>query len=101
MGVDAERGEHALVLLGELESGSARVETRSDRDNARDAGGTRTLEQRHRVIARVEVRVGVDHAAAVGASMRGNSGCAGSIPCTSPVTPYVTPDQPSVGACRS
>jgi len=47
----------------------------------------RTLEDRVRFLARVQMRVRVDHATTAGGSMRGKSGSAGSMPATSAVRP--------------
>ena len=48
-------------------------------------------DRRIRIVERVEVRVGVDHAAGAGASTRGKSGAAGSIPSAASATPARDP----------
>ena len=49
MRVDAERGDDALVALGDLERAPARVDSRPDRHDPRDAGGVRTCDDRVRL----------------------------------------------------
>ena len=78
--MDAEHGEHPLLRLGQLENAPTRVEAGADRDHPRDAGLAGPRERRARVVERVEVRVGVDHAAGAADSTRGNSGSAARIP---------------------
>ena len=60
--IDPERCVDALVLR-RLERAPTGVDPGSDRDDARDAGGAGTVERPLRRLERVEVRVGVDHAA--------------------------------------
>ena len=65
----------------------AREHPPAEPDDAGHAALSRTLEQHlRRLLARVEVRVGVDHAV-VGASTRGKRGAAGSMPVTASVSP--------------
>jgi hypothetical protein len=67
VGMDPERGEDAIVPGGDRERLAAGVEARTDRDDPVDAGLERLRDELvRRFCARVEVRVGVDHAAAVG-----------------------------------
>ena len=86
--VDAERGEDAVVPSAIASVSRQRVDTRADRDDPVDAGLACARDQLvRRLRARVEVRVGVDHAAAVGWSTRGKSGAAAAIPSVSGVRP--------------
>ena len=86
--MDPERCEDAVVPLGDRERLAAGVEARADRDDPVDAGLARARDELvRRLRARVEVRVGVDHAAAVGWSTRGKSGAAAAIPSVSGVRP--------------
>ena len=93
MRIDPDGGEDALLGRGDRERGVARCDARADRDDARDADRPRALdEERGRLVAAVEMGVGVDHAAvrpahAAGSSRRGKSGGAASIPCVSAVSP--------------
>ena len=89
MGIDAECRVDAVVRLGELEHGTAGSEAGADRDHAVHPGLARPCERGIRILERIEVRVGVDHAG-VGASMRGKSGGAAAIPETGAVRPYAT-----------
>ena len=60
--VDPERGEHAGFFLRDGEGGPAGADPGADRDHALDAGCARPFEERPgRNLARVEVRVRVDH----------------------------------------
>ena len=73
MRVDPERGMHALMTLGDRERRPTRLDTGADRDNSGDAGCLCALDQgRSRLVARVEMRVRVGHAA-VAASIRASS----------------------------
>ena len=77
--IDSEHRPHA-VLGCKRERRPRRLDPGSDRDHARDAGFAGAGEQlAGGLVAAVEMRVGVDHAVA-GASIRGKSGCAASIP---------------------
>ena len=70
--IDPERGEDALVRVGECERRPARLDAGPDRDHACHAGRPGALDERgDRPVARVEVRVRVGHAAA--ASIRASS----------------------------
>ena len=72
MGIDADGREDALLPLGDRERRTTRLDARADRDHAGDAGRARALnEHRGRLVASVEVRVGVDHAAVRPPSRRG------------------------------
>jgi len=83
MRIDADRRRHALVRVGDRERGMTRLDSGPDRDDPCHARRARAQEQLLRVlVARVEVRVGVDHAAGAGSSMRGKSGSAGPRPST-------------------
>src|SRR5205814_3082182 len=62
------------------ESRTGRCRTGADRDDSFDPARTRAFERALWIVERVEVRVRVDHAAAVGASTRGKSGAAGWMP---------------------
>ncbi len=79
--VDPERGMHALVTLGDRERRPARLDAGADRDDSGDAGCLCALDQgRSGLVARVEMRVRVGHAA-VAASIRASSSattCSGS-----------------------
>ena len=81
MRVDAESREHTVVRIGERERGAAGLDPGSDRDDPRDSGFARPLDERRgRLGARVEVRVRVGHAGAA-ASIRASSSattCSGS-----------------------
>ena len=60
--VDPERREHALLGFGDRERGVAGRDPRADRDDARDADRPGPFdEERGRLVAAVEVGVGVDH----------------------------------------
>src|SRR5205085_8336892 len=89
--IDAERRVDAVVRLGDRERPAAGLDAGADRDDAGDAGRAGA---RHELgggrVAAVEMRVGVDHAAAVGVSTRGKSGGAGSIPSASAAVPRRT-----------
>ena len=88
--VDAERRvRRPSCALGDRERGAARVDPGADRDDPRDAGGARALDERRRgSVARVEVRVRCrSRGAVVGASMRGKSGGAGAMPVARGVQP--------------
>ena len=61
VGVDAEGGVDAVVLLGERERLVRAGDAGRDRDHAVDAGGAGSLEDLGRLVG-VEVRVRVDHA---------------------------------------
>ena len=88
MRMDSERGENPAFAFGDRERSPAGIDARADRNHALDAGLTGAGEQRlRRLLAPVEVRVGVDHATAVSSSTRGNSGSAGSIPSAATVQP--------------
>jgi hypothetical protein len=89
--VDSENREHLRVLLCELERRVASLDRRTDRENPPHARLARTANELAGWIrARVEVRMGVDHAAVAGASRRGKSGCAASIPPAGTVFPTAT-----------
>ena len=81
MRVDPERGMHAVVPLGDRERRPTRVDAGADRDDSGDAGCLCALDQgRGGLVARVEMRVRVGHAA-VAASIRASSSattCSGS-----------------------
>ena len=71
--VDAERGEHALVRVGDGQCSPTGLDSGADRHDPRDSGLACTLdEDRGRLVARVEVRVRVGHAT-VAASIRASS----------------------------
>src|SRR5262249_47286311 len=76
--IDSERGnDDAVARLGDAQRCAARFDPGSHGDDSIDAGCTGALDNGcGGLVARVEVRVRVGHAAAVGASMRGNSGAA-------------------------
>jgi len=75
------------VSGGELERYLGRLDPGADRDHPGDACCTSAGEQlADRLLAPVEVSVGIDHAVA-GASIRGKSGCAASIPLVATVLP--------------
>ena len=90
MRVDPHRDRHAARSSPAMASARLHdVDPGADGQDTRDAdvSGTRRAEL-GRVVAGVEVRVGVDHAVrGVGASTRGNSGAAGSMPDTASVRP--------------
>src|SRR4029450_5930665 len=93
--MDAERSEDALVSPGDGKRLTAGLEPRADGHDPLDpglAGARHELVCRFR--ARVEVRVRVDHAAAVGWSTRGKSGVAAAMPSVGGVTPYAAPSEP-------
>ena len=75
MRVDAERGEHLLVAVGQLERRSARVDAGAHGHDLLDADRACPADQRRRPVrTRVEVCVGVDHSgAAARASIRASS----------------------------
>ena len=85
--------------LGDRERRAARLDPGPDRDDARHAGLARARDERvARLLARVEVRVGVDHAAASARRSRGKSGAAASMPVGAPVRPVARrSSQASVG----
>jgi len=88
MWVDTERRENPGLGRRDLERGAAGIDAGADRDHAVDAGLARAGEQHlGRLLAPVEVRVGVDHATAVSSSTRGKRGSAGSIPSAATVQP--------------
>ena len=88
MGVDSEGRVDAVVLLGNRERRTARLDACPDCHDARHPCLARASDERFGLLcARVEVRMSVDHAAAVGVSMRGKSGAAAAIPWTSAVRP--------------
>ena len=71
--VDPQRGMHALMTLGDRQRRPARLDAGADRDDSGDAGCLCPLDQgRSRLVARVEMRVRVGHAA-VAASIRASS----------------------------
>src|SRR5581483_6891633 len=85
--VDAENAGNVLVLPRDLEHGPAGVDAGADREHAGHAGRPSAVEENvGRLLARVEMRVRVDHAAA-GASRRGKSGGAGTMSFSSPSLP--------------
>ena len=101
--VDPERRIDAVVR-GQVERPPARVDPRADRDHARDSRPrARAVERTLRLLERVEVRVGVDHATPPwrASSIRGKSGCAGSIPVIASVRPYATLSQATSTGWRS
>ena len=74
--VDAEDREHLRMSVCELERGARALDRRADREDPLHACLARSANELvRRVRARVEVRMGVDHAAVAGASRRGKSGC--------------------------
>ncbi len=93
--VDPECRRDPLLGLGDRERREARGDPGADRDDPRDADRTGALdEERGGLVAPVEVGVGVDHGVVTrraltptGASSRGKSGGAASIPSVSPVRP--------------
>ena len=86
--MDPERGKDTALACRDRECSPARIDARTDRDHALDAGLTCAGEQHlGRFLAPVEVRVSVDHATAVSSSTRGNSGSAGTIPSAGAVQP--------------
>ena len=88
--IDSEHRPHAVVLGCKRERRPRRLDPGSDRDHSRDAGFAGAGEQLPGgLVASVEMRVGVDHAVA-GASIRGKSGCAASIPVAATVRPQAT-----------
>ena len=91
-----------VVSLGDGERLAAGVEPGADRDDPLDPGLARARHEHVcRLRARVEVRVRVDHAAAVGWSTRGKSGAAGAMPSVGGVSPYATRPSASSTGCPS
>jgi hypothetical protein len=88
--VEPEHGVDALVAIGEVERRPAAGDRGADGEDASDARLECAGHRRIRIVECVEVRVGVDHAAGAGASTRGKSGAAGSIPSTASATPGAT-----------
>lgn len=78
--MDAEDRRDPGVPLGKLERATAAGDGRADGEDAADARVVCARDCRVGVVERVEVRVGVDHAAAAGVSTRGKSGGAGAMP---------------------
>ena len=86
--VDPERGVDPLSGYGERQGSPARLDSRPDRDDALVTPASRARASAPRgILERVEVRVRVDHAAGAGASIRGKSGAAASIPVAGAVRP--------------
>jgi hypothetical protein len=72
------RGDRdARLVLRDRQRRARRGEPRPDRHDPLDSRRARSLDRALRIVERVEMRVRVDHAAAVGASTRGKSGAAG------------------------
>ena len=71
--VDAERGEHALVPLGQRERGPRRRDPGPYGHDSRDPRRLRPSDKLVRRLARVEVRVRIRHVAAAAASIRESS----------------------------
>src|SRR3989442_14335737 len=90
MWMDARDAVDAVVLLDDRERLGPRARISSDRDDACHAGFAGARDCSGWIVERVEMRVGVDHAAAVGASTRGESGAAGAIPSAAIVRPGST-----------
>ncbi len=89
--VDPENREHLRMSVCELERGPRALDRRADREDPPHARLARSANELvRRVRARVEVRMGVDHAAVAGASRRGKSGCAASMPPVGTVFPTAT-----------
>ena len=72
--VDPERREDAVVLLGDRERSAAGLDSRPDRDHARHPHLVCPRDRCARLLERVEVRVGVDHAAVTRGSERRSAG---------------------------
>ena len=89
--VDTEDREHLRMLVRELERGAGALDRRADGEDPPHACLARSANELvGGVRARVEVRMGVDHAAVAGASRRGKSGCAASMPPVGTVFPTAT-----------
>ncbi len=96
--IDAESREDLAVLVGDRERPSARLDAGTDGHDPAHASGERSFDEgRCRLLARVEMRVRVGHAAGAGVSMRGKIGDAATIPDRAGVRPYATSSQPILG----
>ena len=96
--VDPERRDDTRRGRRRSRARAAGLDPRPDRHDPRHPGCPGAVEQLVRFgVARVEVRVRVDHVAGAGSSMRGKSGAAGSRPSTARVRPYATSAQSRVG----
>src|SRR5438128_12137879 len=91
--VDAENREDAVVSLDKRKGAAAVVDIGANGEDSGDARLHGAFDGIVGVVECGEVRVGVDHAAGAGSSIRGKSGFAATIPSTSSAPPFRTRSQ--------